>query len=372
MNPVADFRPHPRHLFATGPGVLPPRVAAAMQAPILSHLDPQFLGVLHDIAGMLREVMNTRNEFTLVAPGAGMAGMECAFVNLVEPGDEVVIGVNGAFGLRMVDIAGRAGARVTRVDAERGQAVDPAAIREAIGRTARPKVVAIVHGETSTGVWQPLEAIGAMTREAGALFLVDAVTTIGGAELRMDDWRIDVLYGGAQKCLSAAPGLAPISLGPRAVRVLESRTSPIQSWFLDLILLRKYWGPEKVYHHTPAEPLYYALREALRIALEEGLDARYARQRANQEAFAAGVEALGFKVLAPTGVRLPMLTVASPPDGRDAATIQKRLLDEFAIEVAGGLGPLAGKVLRFGFLGAVSTRENVALLLDALAKICRE
>jgi alanine-glyoxylate transaminase/serine-glyoxylate transaminase/serine-pyruvate transaminase len=287
-------------------------------------------------------------------------------VNLLEPGDEFVVGVNGVFGTRMAEVAERAGASVRRVEAPWGKVVRPEQVEAALKNTAKPKLVAVVHAETSTGAWQPLPEIAKLAHDHGALMLADCVTSLGGVPVLIDEWGIDAAYSGTQKCLSCPPGLSPVTFGPRAVEVVKTRKTKVQSWYLDLSLLAQYWGEERVYHHTAPISMNYALREALRLVVEEGLEARFARHRRNHEALAAGLAPLGLALAAEEGRRLPMLNAVTVPDGVDEAKVRGRLLKEHGIEIGGGLGPMKGKVWRIGLMGESSRRASVLTVLAAL------
>lgn len=369
MNIPPELATSHRLLMGPGPSEVHPRVLRAMAQPLIGHLDPEFITIMDEVRAMLREVMRTRNEMTFAISAPGSAGMEASLVNLLEPGDEAVICVHGVFGGRMAEIAGRCDAKVTRVEAEWGHPIDPGKVEEAL-RGRKPKLVAIVHAETSTGVRQPLEQIGRMTREAGALFVVDAVTSLGGIDVRVDDWGIDVLYSGTQKCLSAPPGLAPITFSAAALDAVDRRKSRVRSWFLDVTLLRGYWsGGQRAYHHTAPVSMAFALREALRIVLEEGLDARFQRHLRNHELLRHALEELGFEFLVDPAYRLPQLNAVRLPAGIDDAATRRRLLDEFDIEIGGGLGPLAGKIWRIGLMGESSTPNHVNALVDALQTV---
>lgn len=359
------LNPPQRILMGPGPSDVHPRVLRAMAAPLLGHLDPDFLAIMDEVRGMLQQVFRTQNPLTHVVSATGSAGMETCFANLIEPGDEVLICVNGVFGNRMCDVAERCGARVTRVDAPWGEPVQPDAVKAALANV-RPKLVAVVHAETSTGARTPLEPIGALAHEAGALFLVDAVTSLGGIDVRVDDWGIDAIYSGTQKCLSAPPGLSPVSFSPRAVEAMEARKTKVQSWYLDLAMIRKYWGSERVYHHTAPISSVYAIHEALRIVLEEGLEARFARHQANHARLRDGLEALGFEFLVAPEYRLPMLNAVRIPAGLDDRTTRQRLLQDYSIEIGAGLGEFAGKVWRIGLMGSSCTLNHVHMLLAAL------
>jgi len=337
-----------------------------MATPLVGHLDPQFLDLMEETKTLLRWLFRTRNELTIPISGTGSAGMEACLVNLLEEGDEAVIGVNGVFGSRMLDIAQRCGARAIAVEAPWGRIVDAADIAAALHRCKKPKVVAVVHAETSTGVWQPLDEIASLAREAGALFVVDAVTSLGGVPVEVDAWGIDACYSGTQKCLSCPPGLAPITFSERAMDAIHRRRTKVPSWYLDMTMIARYWGSERFYHHTAPISMIYALREALRLVHEEGLEARFARHRLHAGALAAGLTALGVPLAAEEGFRAPMLTLCAIPDGVDDLSVRKRLLSEFHIEIGGGLGIFKGKMWRIGLMGETAQRGNVITALDAL------
>jgi len=324
---------------------------------------------MDEIKAMLRALFRTENEMTFVVSGPGSAGMEACLVNLLEPGDEAVICINGVFGGRMADIAERCGAKVTRVEAEWGKPIDPGAVRQALaGRKA--KLVAAVHAETSTGARSPIDEISRVAHDAGALFVADTVTSFCGIDIRIDDWQVDAVYTGSQKCLSAPPGLSPVSFSPRALDVIAKRKTKVQSWFLDVSLLRSYWeGSKRAYHHTAPVSACYSLREALCLVLEEGLDARIERHARIHKLLRAGLEPLGFEFVVAPEWRLPQLNAVRLPEGLDDATARKRLLDEFNIEVGGGLGAFAGKIWRIGLMGESATEGHVNALLDALKKL---
>jgi alanine-glyoxylate transaminase/serine-glyoxylate transaminase/serine-pyruvate transaminase len=363
--------PSPRLLLGPGPSQISPRVLRACATPLLGYLDPQYLTLMDETQTLLRDVFATENLWTMCAPGTGMAGMEAAFINLLEPGDAVLICVNGVFGERMVDVATRAGAVVTRVDAEWGHIVQAEQVREAL-RHVKPRMVAIVHGETSTGVLQPLGEIGALAHEAGALFAVDCVTTLGGMPVELDAHGVDVAYSGTQKCLGSPPSLAPMSLSDAAVAAFKSRSRPVQSFYLDLGQIWRYWGPERAYHQTGMINMIYALREALLEIREEGLEARYARHRRNQAALVAGLEAMGLNLLVSKPEwRLPALTTVRIPDGADDKVVRGGLLNQYGIEIGGGLGAFAGKAWRIGLMGYASQQANVMLLLSALGDMLK-
>ena len=366
-----EFAPPARLLLGPGPSEVHPRVLRAMAAPLLGHLDPAFVAMMDDVKALLRLVFATSNRLTFPISGTGSAGMEACIVNLVEPGDEVVVGVNGVFGTRMADVIERAGATAVRVEAPWGRVVRAEQVEAALRNCQRPKLVALVHAETSTGAWQPLPDAARLAHDHGALFLTDCVTSLGGAPVEIDAWGVDAAYSGTQKCLSCPPGLAPVTFGPRAEEVLARRRTKVRSWYLDVTLLRQYWGEERVYHHTAPISMNYALREALRLVAEEGLEARFARHRKNHEALAAGLGALGLSLAAEEGHRLPMLNAVTVPDGVDEARVRGRLLAEHGIEIGGGLGPMKGKVWRIGLMGESSRRAHVLTVLAALEDALR-
>ena len=342
-----------------------------MSAPLLGHLDPAFVQMMEEVKDLLRIVFATTNPLTIPISGTGSAGMEACLVNLLEPGDELIVGVNGVFGTRMAEVAERAGAVVRRVEAPWGKVIRPEQIEAALKNASQPKLVAVVHAETSTGAWQPLPEIAKLAHDHGALMLADCVTSLGGVPVLIDEWGIDAAYSGTQKCLSCPPGLSPVTFGPRAVEVVTTRKTKVQSWYLDLSLLAQYWGEERVYHHTAPVSMNYALREALRLVVEEGLGARFARHRKNHEALAAGLAPLGLGLAAEEGRRLPMLNAVTVPDGVDEAKVRGRLLKDQGIEIGGGLGPMKGKVWRIGLMGESSRRASVLTVLAALEDALR-
>ena len=372
MEKMKSLDPTVRKLMGPGPSDVDPRVLRAMATPVIGHLDPQFIAIMEDVKSMLRSLFQTKNELTFAVSATGSAGMETCFVNLLEPGDEALVCVHGVFGNRMSDIVERCGAKLIRVDAPWGEPIDPNKVADAL-ETCRPKLVAVVHAETSTGVLQPLEEIGRLAHERDALFLVDAVTSLAGTNVPVDDWGIDAIYSAPQKCLSAPPGLAPVSFSPRAVDVMAARTHKVQSWYLDLSMLRQYWqGAKRVYHHTAPISMVYSLYEALRIILEEGLEPRFARHRRYHEMLRDGLERLGFEFIVAPPYRLPMLNAVRIPDGWEDGPARQRLLEEFNIEIGAGLGDFAGKVWRIGLMGNSCTEGHVAALLSALQQIRAE
>lgn len=357
-----------RLLLGPGPSNVHPRVYRAMMAPVIGYLDPQFLQLLDDTQRPLRALFRTENDMTIAISGTGTAGMEAAIYNVVEPGDTVIVCFNGFFGDRMAQMARRCDAEVVLVEAEWGRIIEPEQVEQALKANPGAKLVAIVHGETSTGILQPLEEISRIVHAHDALLLVDAVTSLAGCDLRIDDWGVDVCLSGTQKCLSAPPGMAPLTLSPQAMEVVAKRKEPVRSWYLDVSMLRNYWGAGKarVYHHTPPMTMLYALREALRIVLEEGLETRIVRHRRHAEALWAGVEAMGLQLHAQEGHRLPSLTTVRVPEGIDEMTLRRGLLQEHNIEVGGGIGVLQGQVWRIGLMGYNATVQNVLGLLYAL------
>src|SRR5688572_22698526 len=359
------FSAPPRLLMGPGPSDVAPSVLKAMSQPLVGHLDPVFVKMMEEIKTMLRAVFQTQNEMTFPVSGTGSAGMEFCCVNLIEPGDEVIIGVNGVFGNRMADVAERCGARVTKVEAEWGRIIEAEKIKEALSKVTKPKLVAIVHAETSTGALTPVEEISKLAHEAGALFLLDTVTSLGGCPVKLDEWQVDAVYSGTQKCLSCPPGLSPVSLGPRAMEVATKRKKKVQSWYLDVNLLASYWGQERVYHHTAPISMNYALHEALRLVLDEGLENRFRRHQENHSALRKGLFELGVGIASQEGHQLWQLNAVTVPAGVDEAALRKRLLTEHNIEVGAGLGALKGKIIRVGLMGETSKRENVEKFLSA-------
>jgi alanine-glyoxylate transaminase/serine-glyoxylate transaminase/serine-pyruvate transaminase len=342
-----------------------------MSQPLVGHLDPVFVKMMEEIKAMLRVVFQTRNQMTFPVSGTGSAGMEFCFVNLVEPGDEVIVGVNGVFGNRMVEVAERCGARVTKVEAEWGRIIEAGKIKEALGKVAKPKLVAVVHAETSTGALTPVEEISQLAHDASALFLLDTVTSLGGCPVKLDEWQVDAVYSGTQKCLSCPPGLSPVSLSPRAMEVATKRSRKVQSWYLDVNLLASYWGEARVYHHTAPISMNYALHEALRLVLIEGLENRFRRHQENHLHLKHGLAEMGLGLASQEGHQLWQLNAVTVPAGVDEAALRKRLLAEHNIEVGAGLGALKGKIIRVGLMGETSKRENVDRFLKAFTGIVR-
>jgi len=359
------LNPSPRLLLGPGPSDVHPRVLCAMATPLLGHLDPQFLEIMNEIQGMLRKAFQTQNQLTFPVSGTGMAGMETCLVNLIEPGDKVVVCVKGFFGQRMVEVAGRAGAKVVTLEVPWGQVFDLGRLREALAKE-RPKVLAIVHAETSAGTLQPLEGLGKLCHEFDSLLVVDAVTSLGCVPLDMDDWEIDAIYSCTQKGLSCPPGMTPVSFSPRAVETINKRTTRVQSWYLDMTMVQRYWGEDRAYHHTAPITMIYAIHESLRLLHEEGLEARWARHRRHHQALKAGLQALGLEYLAVEGCQLPQLNAVKVPAGMEDLAVRKKLLTDFGIEIGGGLGEYKGKIWRIGLMGHNARANSVLLVLAAL------
>jgi alanine-glyoxylate transaminase / serine-glyoxylate transaminase / serine-pyruvate transaminase len=363
--------PSPRLLLGPGPSNVHPAVLAALAQPLVGHLDPVFLAELDEVQDRLRRLFQTENRLTIPLSATGSGGMEACLANLLEPGDPIVVGVAGVFGERMCDVAGRIGGRVVRVETEPGTALDDDAMSDAISRT-RPAVVAFVHAETSTGVCQPVAGIARAAREAGALLVLDCVTSLGGIAVTLDRWGVDAAYSATQKCLSCPPGLSPASFSERALARVRVRRRPVQSWYFDVSLLAGYFGSERVYHHTAPISAVRGLAAALRRVEEEGLPAREARHRRAAAALLSVAEGFGFSPLVAEPHRLPMLTSLRLPERvlqKGEAAVRRRLLDRHGIEVGGGLGKLAGAIWRIGLMGENATEESVARLAEALKDV---
>ena len=368
---AVELQPPVRVLMGPGPSDIHPRVLEAIGKGTVGHLDPFYLQVMNDLQDLLRMVFQTQNEMTMAISATGSAGMEAAIVNLIEPGDAMVACINGVFGKRMADVAQRAGAEVIAVEKPWGEVFSPDDLKDVLSK-AKPKVVGIVMAETSTGASQPIPEISDLVHDAGAMLLVDSVTSLGGMDVRVDDWNIDAIYSGSQKCLSCPPGLAPVSFSKRAVDVVLNRKTKVQSWYLDISMLASYWGEDRVYHHTAPINMSYALYESLRLVEEEGLEDCFARHQRNHVALKAGLAALGISYSAQEGHQLPMLNAVRIPDGVDDLTIRRGLLDRFGIEIGGGLGAFKGKVWRIGLMGHAARQSNVLLLLAALEQLLGE
>jgi len=359
----------PRVLLGPGPSNIHPRVFQAMISPILGYLDPVFLAAMDETMVRLRYLFQTENEFSLTLPGSGMAAMEAAVCNVVEPGDEVIVGIHGFFGQRMAHIVERHGGTAIRVEVEFGEVVTPDQIRAALDAHPDAKMVGVVHGETSAGIGQPLEEIGKLVRERDKLFLVDTVCSLGGADIPVDRFLIDICYSGGQKCIGGPAGISCITLNDRAWKVLEGRKAPPDTWYLDLALIRKYWFSDRVYHHTAPGPMVFALKEALTLIQEEGLQARISRHEKVGSLLHRGLTDLGLELFGNPDHRLSMLTCVMIPDGVEDAPVRGRLLEEYGIEIVGGFGPLKGKAWRIGLMGYSASERNVHYLLAALREI---
>ena len=368
MSIPGQLSPAPRLLLGPGPSDAHPRVLSAMTTPLLGHLDPQFLEIMNETQSMLRAVYQTKNALTFPVSATGTAGMETCLVNLIEPGDKVLVCTAGYFGNRMVEIAGRCGAQVTVKEAPWGQTFDLQHLREAL-QSVRPKVLAIVNAETSTGALQDISQVGKLCHEFGALLVTDCVTSLGCTPVKLDEWEVDAAFSCSQKGLSCPPGLSPVSFSPRAVDAVKARKSKVQSWYLDVPSIMSYWGGDRAYHHTAPITMVYALREGLRLVLEEGLEVRFARHIRNHRALKAGLEALGLKYTAGAHCQLPQLNAVRIPDGLDDGACRKRLLNEFGIEIGGGLGDFKGKAWRIGLMGQNSNPNCVFQVLAALEQI---
>ncbi|MFQ5872840.1 MAG: pyridoxal-phosphate-dependent aminotransferase family protein [Dehalococcoidia bacterium] len=364
-----DSSPAAKTLLGPGPSNVHPRVYRAMVSPVLSHMDPDLWQIMDDTVDLLRQVFQTRNAVTLPVSGTGSAGMEAAIYNSLEPGDTIIVGAAGFFGARIAEIAQRCDAKVVTLEAEWGQVIQPEMVEGELKRHPKAKVVALVHCETSTGTLQPLEEIGRLARQHGALFLVDTVASLGGHEVAVDGWGIDVCYSGSQKCLSCPPGLAPITLSDRAGQALKSRKQKPRSWYLDLSMLDEYWISARKYHHTAPASMIYALRESLRIVVEEGLENSCARHHLNGSALRAGMDAMGLALVASEEYRSDTVHAVLMPEGIDADGVRKMLLNDYKIETGGGLGPFKGRAIRIGLMGYSSQASNVLAVLSALERI---
>ena len=372
-NQYTSFHPTPRTLMGPGPSDVHPRVTAAMGQPTIGHLDPEFIGLMDDIKGLLRFAFRTENRMTFPLSAPGSAAMEAAFANVLEPGDTAIVCINGVFGKRMLENVQRMGGEAVVVDDEWGTPVSPDKVATALHNHPDAKLVAFVHAETSTGALSDAQAICALARQHDCLSLVDSVTGLAGVPLLVDEWQADIVYSGTQKCLSCPPGISLMTYSERAETTVRNRTHPVQSWFMDLSLLMSYWDGEggRAYHHTAPVNAMYALHESLLLIHEEGLEVSWARHRAQHEALAAGLEALGFRFVVEQPYRLPQLNAVWLPDGVDDAQGRKRLLSEFNLEVGAGLGDFAGKVWRIGLMGYSARAENVALCLSALQAVVK-
>ena len=368
---TSSFYPPIRTLMGPGPSDVSPRVLGALSRPTIGHLDPLFVQLMDEIKGLLQYAFQTSNELTLPVSAPGSAGMEACFVNLVSPGDTVIVCQNGVFGGRMKENVERCGATAVMVQDRWGDPVDPARVKAAFADHPEASLLAFVHAETSTGVRSDAQTLCAIAADHGALSIVDAVTSLGGIDLRVDEWGADAVYSGSQKCLSCVPGLSPVTFSPRAVERIRNRSHKVQSWFLDMQLVMGYWGgsSKRAYHHTAPVNDLYALHESLVMLQEEGLQAAFARHRSNHEALVAGLEAMGLAMAVEREWRLPQLNSVVIPDGIDDAAVRSALLNEFNLEIGAGLGELAGKTWRIGLMGFASNPRNVMTCLTALEAV---
>ncbi|MBZ5528530.1 MAG: alanine--glyoxylate aminotransferase family protein [Acidobacteriia bacterium] len=367
-----EMNPPTRLMMTPGPSSVDARVYRALAAPIVGHLDPWFKGMMDDVQVLLKQVFQTDNRTTFPLSASGSGGIEASVLNLLEQGEEALICVNGVFSERMAIIAEHTPAKITRVEAPYGQAVNPEDVRSA-GKGKKIKMIGLAHGETSTGVLSNIDAYRKVADELGALLVVDTVATLAGAPVNVDKQRIDICFSGTQKAMSAPPGMSPITVGPRAEEAIRNRKTKVQSWYFDLNSAMNYWGKDRLYHHTPPISLIYALHEALRIVVEEGLEARWERHRQNLLAMVAGLEAMGLGMFVKNPAeRLPTVTAVMIPEGIDDVKVRNQLLDEFNIEIAGGFGPIKGKIWRVGLMGHVSQKANVLFFLAAFEKVLLE
>ncbi|WP_135534327.1 pyridoxal-phosphate-dependent aminotransferase family protein [Halostella pelagica] len=369
---VGELTPPDRTLMGPGPSDVHPRVLRAMSTPLVGHLDPSFIELMNEVQELLRYTFRTDNQWTIPVSGTGSAAMEAAIGNVVEPGDTMLVPTNGYFGGRMESMAERAGGEVVRVDAPWGEPLDPADVEAAFDEH-QPDVFGFVHAETSTGVKQPdVPELTGIAHEHDAYVIADCVTSLGGVELRVDEWGVDVAYAGPQKCLSCPPGASPLTLNDRAMDKVLGRENPVRSWYLDLSLLEGYWGEERAYHHTAPITNVYALREALRLVAEEGIESRWERHLDVARALKAGVEAMGLEMNAPDEYWLPSLNAVRVPDGVSDGEVIQALLDQYDLEIAGGLGDLSGDIFRIGCMGYSARPKNVSYLLSALGDVLDE
>lgn len=368
---ISSFNPTPRTLMGPGPSDVNPRILGALSRPTIGHLDPDFIRLMDETKQLLQYAFQTKNELTIPVSAPGSAGMETCFVNLVEPGDKVVVCVNGVFGGRMADNVRRVGGEAVLVEDEWGKPVDPEKLKSTLESNPDAKVVAFVHAETSTGVRSDAKTLCAIAKDHDCLTIVDCVTSVAGVEVNLDDWGADAAYSGTQKCLSCVPGLSPISMSDAAVKRIKSRTTQVSSWFLDLNLVMGYWGEgqTRAYHHTAPVNALYGLHESLVILQEEGLEASWARHQKNHLALRAGLEALGLSFIVEEQYRLPQLNTVTIPDGVDEGSVRKQLLQQFNLEIGAGLGALAGKVWRIGLMGYASNPKNVLFCVNALEAV---
>jgi alanine-glyoxylate transaminase/serine-glyoxylate transaminase/serine-pyruvate transaminase len=358
-----------RRLHGPGPSPVPDSVLEALALPCIGHMDPAFMKVMNEVREMMQHVFQTKNEMTLACSGTGSAGAEMLMDNLVEPGDVCLVGINGVFGGRLTEKAKRAGGVVHNMEADWGQVFDQDAIIAKV-EELKPKLVCFVHAETSTGAHQPFDRLGKVVHANGGLLVMDCVTSFAGLPIKIDEWEIDAAYSGTQKCLSCPPGLSPVTLSERAMNKLKNRKTPVNSWYLDLNLVGNYWSGNRAYHHTAPINMNYGIHEALRLVIEEGIEARIARHWRVHEKLKSGLQRLGFEYASAPNHSLPMLNLITiPKHVQDEAAVRKRLLDEFNLEIGGGLGKLAGKCWRIGIMGHGAREENVDFILDATAKV---
>lgn len=366
-----SFNPPSRTLMGPGPSDVPPRILSALARPTIGHLDPEFVNMMNEVKTLLQYAFQTKNELTIPISAPGSAGMECCFVNLVEAGDKVIVCQNGVFGGRMKENVERLGATAIMVENEWGTAIDIANVEQALKDNPDTKIVAFVHAETSTGACSDAKALCALAHKHDCLTIVDAVTSLGGSELKVDEWGIDAIYSGTQKCLSCVPGISPVSFNDKAIEVIKNRKTKVNSWFLDLNLVMGYWGAnaKRAYHHTAPVNALYALHESLVILENEGLENSWQRHKHHHLALRAGLEAMGLNFVVAENDRLPQLNAVTIPEGVDEALVRSRLLNEYNLEIGAGLGALAGKVWRIGLMGYSSRAENILLCLSALEAV---
>ena len=371
---IKSFNPPIRTLMGPGPSDVHPRILQAMARPTIGHLDPAFIGMMDEMKLLLQYAFQTKNALTIPVSAPGSAGMETCFVNLVEPGDKVIVCQNGVFGGRMKENVERSGGQAVMVEDAWGMPVDPQKLEDALKAHSDAKLVCFVQAETSTGVESDVKTLAEIAQHHGCLTIVDAVTSVGGSPLRLDEWGVDAVYSGSQKCLSCTPGLSPVSFSERAAARIKSRKHKVQSWFLDLNLVMSYWGGDgkRAYHHTAPINALYGLHEALVMLAEEGLEKAWARHQRNHQALRAGIEAMGMQFLVQESHRLPQLNAINVPEGVDEAQVRQRLLAQFSLEIGAGLGSLAGKIWRIGLMGYTSNPKNVLFCLTALERVLTE
>jgi len=368
-DPIGELLAPNRLMMTPGPCSIDPRVYRALSTPLVGHLDPWFTEMIGEVQALLRRAFQTKNRLTFPISASGSGGIEAAVVNPLEPGDEAIVCVNGNFSERMALIASRTAAKVHRVEAPLGRGIDPEDVRR-MGRGRKIKFIGVCHGETSTGVLSPLDDFRKVADELGTMLVVDAVATLVGTPLNVDKQQIDLCFSGSQKAISAPPGMAPVTVGSRMEEVLRARKTPVQSWYFDLTATMNSWGKDRTYHHTPPISIVFALREALRIVFEEGLEASWQRHKQNQAALIAGLEALNLELFVPNpSDRLPTVTSINIPQGADDVRVRRQLLDQFGIEIAGGIGPLKGKIWRVGLMGYISQAKHILFFLAALEQV---